>query len=158
MLCCYWYFTALLLCRLTINWKFQIGGTAGEELSDTGFPIHPAGMHRSIKDASTLNVPIYITEWGIADGVDSRRHQLIGSYINAVSSFNNARSYHALHNKVLEHTSYTLLLMGYFAHSEEFRTLIGGVGSFNIHGEAAAYSFSSHRVALLLLFLLARRT
>lgn len=73
-----------LLSRLTIDWRFQIGGTAGEEISDTGFPIHPAGMQRAIKDASTLNVPMYITEWGIADGIDSRRHQLIGSYINAV--------------------------------------------------------------------------
>lgn len=70
--------------RLTIDWKFQVGGTNGEGISDTGFPIHPAGMYRAIKDSSSLDVPIYITEWGMADGKDNQRHHLIGSYFNQI--------------------------------------------------------------------------
>jgi len=70
--------------RLTIDWKFGVGGTSGEQVSDTGFPIHPGGMYRSIKMAGELDVPIYITEWGMADSRDDRRHYLIGAYFNQI--------------------------------------------------------------------------
>lgn len=69
---------------LKIDWKFTVGGTVDEERSDTGFPIHPEGMYRSIKLASELGVPIYITEWGMADSKDNRRHHLIGLYFKQI--------------------------------------------------------------------------
>lgn len=70
---------------MTIDWKFNIGGNVGEDISDTGFPIHPDGMAKSIREASVLGIPIYITEWGMADCKDDRRHYLIGAYFNQVN-------------------------------------------------------------------------
>eukprot|EP00798_Chlamydomonas_sp_ICE-L_P014467 gene14467-20483_t len=47
--------------------------------------IHPQGLYDSIKDASVLKVPIYITENGLADKNDKYRRQFHEAHFNAVA-------------------------------------------------------------------------
>lgn len=44
----------------------------------------PSGLYRAIKASSVLGIPIFITETGVADGRDDRRHLMIEGYTNEV--------------------------------------------------------------------------
>ena len=57
----------------------------GETATDMDYTIYPEGIYRAIKRASTLNVPIIITENGIADSIDDRRALFTERYIYAVN-------------------------------------------------------------------------
>lgn len=56
----------------------------GETPTDMDYTIYPEGIYRAVKRASTLEVPIIVTENGIADSVDDRRALFIERYIYAV--------------------------------------------------------------------------
>jgi beta-glucosidase len=56
----------------------------GEVPTDMEYTIYPEGIYRAIKRASTLEVPIIITENGLADSIDDRRALFIERYIYAV--------------------------------------------------------------------------
>ena len=54
-------------------------------LTDMPYTIYGEGMYRAIKSVSVLDVPILITENGVADAVDDRRELYIKRYLYAVS-------------------------------------------------------------------------
>ena len=54
-------------------------------LTDMPYTIYPEGIYRAIKYVSILNVPIMITENGIADHLDDRRELYIKRYLYSVS-------------------------------------------------------------------------
>lgn len=53
----------------------------GEVASDMGWAVHPDGLGGMIRFVKTYNLPIYITENGIADGDDSRRADYLKSHL-----------------------------------------------------------------------------
>ncbi len=57
----------------------------GEVMTDMDYGIYPEGIYRAIKRISQLNVPIIITENGIADDKDDRRGDYIDRTLYAVS-------------------------------------------------------------------------
>ena len=56
-----------------------------EEMTDMFYPIYPEAIYRSIKRVKDIDVPIIITENGIADKKDDRRRRYIERYLYAVS-------------------------------------------------------------------------
>lgn len=56
----------------------------GEGLTDLGWEIHPKGLTKVIKLASLLNVPIYITENGIATKSDQRKITYMKRHIDVL--------------------------------------------------------------------------
>ena len=54
-------------------------------LTDMPYTIYGEGIYRAIQSVSVLDVPIMITENGIADADDSRRELYIKRYLYAVS-------------------------------------------------------------------------
>jgi len=54
-------------------------------MTDFAYPIYPEGIYRAIKRVGQLGLPVYITENGIADHLDDRRHLFIRRYLYAVS-------------------------------------------------------------------------
>lgn len=69
------------------DWKsfFKPNYRDGEIATDMPYGIYAEGLYRAINQVSTLNVPIYITENGIADAKDDRRELYIKQYLYAVS-------------------------------------------------------------------------
>lgn len=59
--------------------------TNNEIMTDLPYPIFPEGFYDAIQKVSCLNVPIYITENGIADAVDDRRELFIKRYLYVLS-------------------------------------------------------------------------
>ncbi|KAL6746681.1 glycoside hydrolase superfamily [Haematococcus lacustris] len=60
--------------RPAIHWNLAMGAGADKErVSDTNFRIYPQGLYDSIKDASALGLPMFITEHGLADERDQHR-------------------------------------------------------------------------------------
>jgi len=56
----------------------------GEIMTDMPYAMYAQGLYEAIADMSKFNVPIYITENGIADAHDNRRSQFIKEYIGAL--------------------------------------------------------------------------
>ena len=57
----------------------------GDILTDMPYTIYGEGLYRAIESVSVLNVPIIITENGVADARDDRRKLYIKRYLYAVS-------------------------------------------------------------------------
>lgn len=51
---------------------------------DTGWAVYPEGLYRSIKKAGELNLPIYVTEIGIADSKDEQRDGFYRKHLYAI--------------------------------------------------------------------------
>jgi beta-glucosidase len=49
------------------------------------YAIYPEGLYDAISNVSKIGVPIYITENGIADELDSKRELFIRRYVYALS-------------------------------------------------------------------------
>jgi len=49
--------------------------------TDMNYPMYPEGIYKALKTIDKLNVPIYITENGIADSTDSNRAIFINQYL-----------------------------------------------------------------------------
>lgn len=64
---------------------FQAKLLPGEIKTDMDYASYPEGFYRAIKTVSEFDVPIYITENGIADARDDRRAGFISQYLFAVS-------------------------------------------------------------------------
>jgi beta-glucosidase len=64
---------------------FEIKYRDSDIITDVPHAIYAEGIYRALHDASKLNVPIYITENGIADADDSRRKLFLKQYLWAVS-------------------------------------------------------------------------
>jgi beta-glucosidase len=64
---------------------FALAHRPAEIMTDLIYPIYAEGLYRAIKTVAALNVPIYITENGIADAKDDRRDLFIRRYLYALS-------------------------------------------------------------------------
>ncbi|OGE73683.1 MAG: hypothetical protein A3I07_01695 [Candidatus Doudnabacteria bacterium RIFCSPLOWO2_02_FULL_42_9] len=66
--------------------KGQMKLTDQNKRSDMGWVLYPEGLHRLLKDLKWYKKPIYVTENGIADAVDSRRPKFIRDSLQAVAN------------------------------------------------------------------------
>ncbi len=53
-------------------------------MTDMPYTIYPEGFYRALQEMQKLNVPIYVTENGIADAKDDRRALFISRYLYAL--------------------------------------------------------------------------
>lgn len=68
-----------------INYYRAVGMTGDLPQSDLGWSIYPEGLHEVIaKTAARFDLPIYITENGIADADDGQRAGYIADHLGAV--------------------------------------------------------------------------
>lgn len=70
---------------LQFPFKTVLPNGKNEILTDMGQLIYPEGIYRAIKLVSKLNLPIIITENGIADAKDTLREDFLKRYLYAVS-------------------------------------------------------------------------
>jgi len=54
-------------------------------MTDFAYPVYPEGLYRAIQRISELGLPVYITENGIPDEFDDRRHFFLRRYLYALS-------------------------------------------------------------------------
>ncbi|KAG1665106.1 hypothetical protein FOA52_007797 [Chlamydomonas sp. UWO 241] len=66
------------------SWFVLGASDAKEPVSDIGFRIYPQGLYDSVRDATCLRVPIYITETGLADHAGKHRQYLIEGHTDAL--------------------------------------------------------------------------
>lgn len=68
-----------------------------KEVSDMGFEIYPEGIYHILKDLKKYNLPIYITENGLADAKDGKRAKFIRDHLcwihRAISEGTDVRGY-----------------------------------------------------------------
>lgn len=70
--------------RGLFDWKLQPCHNPGEVMTDMPYALHAEGLLLAVHGVSSLGVPIYITETGVADDGDALRPQCIQSYMSAV--------------------------------------------------------------------------
>lgn len=70
--------------RGLFDWKLQACPNPGEIMTDMPYALYPEGLLVALKGVSTLGIPIYITETGVADKGDSIRPQMIQSYMATI--------------------------------------------------------------------------
>ncbi len=78
----------------SIEIGFKFGGSflgviennldSGGERTDLGWKIYPEGMYYFLKDLQKYNLPIYITENGLADAADEKRGEFIKDHLHWV--------------------------------------------------------------------------
>ena len=56
-----------------------------EEKTDLGWAIHPAGFRNVLRQALGYGLPVYVTENGIADRVDSRRERYLSLHLREIA-------------------------------------------------------------------------
>jgi beta-glucosidase len=71
--------------QFSLQEPFTMKYPNGDILTDMPYTIYGEGMYRAIESVSALNVPIIITENGVADATDDRRKLYIQRYRYAVS-------------------------------------------------------------------------
>lgn len=68
--------------RISIRPPFKIN--LNKEVNEMGWEIYPAGIYQVIKYMSKLNIPIFITENGIADADDNQRPKFIIEHLKYI--------------------------------------------------------------------------
>ena len=71
--------------KFSVNEPFSIEYYKDAILTDMPYTIYGEGLYRAIQSVSIIDVPIIITENGIADAQDNRRELFIKRYLYAVS-------------------------------------------------------------------------
>lgn len=87
----YWfnqYFFSLTRGRhdfIGVNYYFTDQGKPWDgPKSDIGWPIYPEGLTQALLDLKRYNMPLYVTENGLADASDSERADFIRDHLRAV--------------------------------------------------------------------------
>lgn len=70
--------------RGLMDWKLSAVANPGELMTDMPYALHSEGLFTALKGCSALEVPIYITETGVADKGDDIRPVMIQTYMSAV--------------------------------------------------------------------------
>ncbi|MEX1997726.1 MAG: glycoside hydrolase family 1 protein [Candidatus Andersenbacteria bacterium] len=70
--------------RAAWRWPFMYNQPWSGATSDLGWPIRPEGLTHILKALQSYNLPIYITENGVADTTDSQRPDFIRSHLRAI--------------------------------------------------------------------------
>ena len=73
------YYSHVLVNSLTAKEEYR----TDDIKTDMPYPLYAEGLYRAIVQASSLGVPLYITENGIADAKDDRRDIWLKRYIYA---------------------------------------------------------------------------
>ncbi len=68
--------------KMGVEWKYKDAEEQG--FTDMGWEIHPHGMERVLKEVSRLNVPIIITENGIATHDDRKKEKFIKRHVDVI--------------------------------------------------------------------------
>ena len=71
--------------KLSLKEPFILKYQKDDVMTDMPYTIYGEGLYRAIQSVSVLDIPILITENGIADAEDSRRELYIKRYLYAVS-------------------------------------------------------------------------
>ena len=71
--------------KLSLKEPFTLKYQKNDVMTDMPYTIYGEGLYRAIQSVSVLDIPILITENGIADAEDSRRELYIKRYLYAVS-------------------------------------------------------------------------
>ena len=71
--------------NLNLNEPFVFQTRKQDTQTDMNYPIYPEGIYKALKTISKLNVPIYITENGVADSSDKIRSKFIDQYLYATN-------------------------------------------------------------------------
>ena len=71
--------------QLSLKKPFTLEFKENDILTDMPYSIYGEGLYRAIRSVSVLNIPIMITENGIADAEDDKRELYINRYLYAVS-------------------------------------------------------------------------
>jgi len=66
--------------KMGIELRYQ--DIAGHGLTDTGWEVHPRGLERVVRYGSKLNIPIIITENGIATRDDQKKIRFIKGHVD----------------------------------------------------------------------------
>jgi beta-glucosidase len=98
---------------IEFNWRkfpfIRVTHEAGRNLSDIGWEIFPKGIYYVLKDLKKYNLPIYITENGIADAKDAKRARFIIDHLKwthkAISEGVDVRGY--LHWSLVDNFEWT---------------------------------------------------
>jgi beta-glucosidase len=68
--------------KMGVEWKYKDEERQG--ITDMGWEVHPHGMERVLRDVSKLNVPILITENGIATYDDRKKEDFIKRHVDVI--------------------------------------------------------------------------
>ena len=60
---------------------YGINKNANKEISDIGWEIYPEGIYRVLKNLKKYNLPVYVTESGLADARDAHRANFIKNHL-----------------------------------------------------------------------------
>jgi len=71
--------------RTKLHRPFYQTENESQNISDLGWEIYPEGLYQILLKLKKYNLPIYVTENGIADKQDSLRPQFITQHIEAIS-------------------------------------------------------------------------
>jgi beta-glucosidase len=66
------------------NFPFLKIENENEKVSDLGWEIYPEGLYYVLKDLKKYNLPIYITENGLADKEDKQRAKFITEHLKQI--------------------------------------------------------------------------
>lgn len=80
-----YYSRALIKANASIENILAPAHYPDEIMTDMPYAIYPQGFYDALMHLSSLNIPIYVTENGIADAADDRRDFYIRSYLKALS-------------------------------------------------------------------------
>ncbi len=72
-----YYSHPLVTMHLDITNPIQSSCYEGEKMTDMPFRMYPQGLYDALKDCQSLDVPLYVTETGIADEKDELRAEFI---------------------------------------------------------------------------------
>lgn len=67
-----------------MDWKLSPVANPGEIMTDMPYALYAEGILDALKGISVLEIPIYITETGVADRGDSVRPVMIQTYMSAL--------------------------------------------------------------------------
>jgi len=68
--------------KMGIELRYQ--DTDGHGLTDTGWEVHPRGLEKVVRYASKLNIPVIITENGIATRDDQKKIRFIKGHVDVL--------------------------------------------------------------------------
>jgi len=68
--------------KMGVELRYQ--DTGGHGLTDTGWEVHPRGLEKVVRYASKLNIPIIITENGIATRDDEKKIKFIKRHVDVL--------------------------------------------------------------------------
>ncbi|MEW5309554.1 MAG: hypothetical protein WDW38_001436 [Sanguina aurantia] len=70
--------------RCVLSWYLQPTTLNKELLTDMYYPVYPEGLYHAIERSSAYGIPMYVTETGVADALDTKRAVMIDTYFKEV--------------------------------------------------------------------------